>query len=176
MAALSTLVSFNEFDGGNSESNLIADANGNLFGTNVGESSYGIGGTLFEVANTSAGYASAPTTLVRFPAPYRGPYEGPNGGVIADANGNLFGTTNEYVFEIPQIFGYGSTPTVVADGGANAGLIADAAGDLFGTTSGGGATATGGVRDRQDPHRLRQHADHPGQLRGGDWRPASKPA
>jgi uncharacterized repeat protein (TIGR03803 family) len=139
MATLSTLVSFNEFDGGSPQSSLIADANGNLFGTNVGEGLYGIGGTLFEVANTSAGYASAPTTLVSFPnLSYRGPYEGPNGGVIADANGNLFGATNEDVFEIPQIFGYGSTPTVVANIGANAGLIADANGDLFGTTAYGG--------------------------------------
>ena len=46
-----------------------------------------------------------------------------------------------------------------------AGLIADAAGDLFGTTEGGrGERRWHGVRDRQDRQRLRQHADHTGQL------------
>ena len=44
---------------------LIADANGNLFGTtSAGEASGS--GTVFEVTKTSSGYSSTPTTLVSF--------------------------------------------------------------------------------------------------------------
>ncbi len=47
-------------------------------------------GTVFEIKKTAAGYASTPTTLVSF--------NGANGaspaaGLIADASGDLFGTT-----------------------------------------------------------------------------------
>ena len=60
--------------------------------------------------------------------------------------------------------------TLVSFNGTNgsepsSGLVADSAGDLFGTTYVGGATRLWhGVRDRQDRQRLRQHADHTGQL------------
>lgn len=46
-------------------------------------------GTVFEIAKTDIGYASAPTTLGNFNS-----YSGsPISGLVADANGNLFGTT-----------------------------------------------------------------------------------
>jgi uncharacterized repeat protein (TIGR03803 family) len=142
-----TLVSFNSTNGGHPWAGVIADANGNLFGTTGGGGAYGYG-TVFEVTKTAGGYASTPTTLVSF-----------NGastaaGVIADADGNLFGTTYSggasnlgTVFEITKTAGgYASTPiTVVSFNGTNgalpyAGLIADANGNLFGTTvaNGGG--------------------------------------
>ena len=41
---------------------LVADANGNLFGTTGASGS----GTVFEIAKTSSGFASSPTTLVSF--------------------------------------------------------------------------------------------------------------
>ena len=44
---------------------LTADAPGNLFGTTAYASAYG-GGTVFEIAKTSTGYAGTPTTLVNF--------------------------------------------------------------------------------------------------------------
>ena len=45
---------------------------------------------MFEIAKTASGYASTPTTLVSFNGT-----DGavPDGGLIADANGDLFGTT-----------------------------------------------------------------------------------
>jgi uncharacterized repeat protein (TIGR03803 family) len=81
----------------------------------------------------------------------------PNGGLIADAAGDLFGTTemggangDGTVFEIAKTGeGYLSTPaTLKSFNGANganpyAGLVADAAGDLFGTTETGGANSDG---------------------------------
>jgi uncharacterized repeat protein (TIGR03803 family) len=157
---LTTLVSFTHADGAYPEGGLIADAAGDLFGTtdvgggNGGDTGYGV---VFEVAKTKSGYASAPTTLVDFDS-----IDGsePNGGVIADASGDLFGTTSgggpdsNYgtVFELTKTkHGYAPTPTTLvsftnADGAYPQGaLFADAAGDLFGTTELGGADNDGTV-------------------------------
>jgi hypothetical protein len=137
----------------------FADAAGNLFGT-TGGGGANRGGTVFEIAKTTTGYASTPTVLVSFCA-QTNCVDGalPVAGLIADAAGNLFGTTGGVaasgggangqgtVFEVAKTTtGYASTPTVLvsfcaqtncADGAVpRAGLIADAAGNLFGTTGG----------------------------------------
>ena len=110
---------------------------------------------MFEIAKTATGYASTPTVLVNFDGTHGGyPYS----GLIADAAGDLFGTTSGLtngdgtVFEIVKTAdGYASTPKILAsfDGtnGANplAGLFADAAGNLFGTTEHSGANNAGTV-------------------------------
>jgi uncharacterized repeat protein (TIGR03803 family) len=155
-----TLVSFNGSNGGYPSAGLIADASGDLFGTTSGGGANGLG-TVFEIQNTGTVaapvYASAPTTLVSF--------NGSNGagpdvaGLIADANGDLFGTTQRggveganglgTVFEIQNtgtvaapVYASSST-TLVSFNGSNgaypsAELIVDANGDLFGTTYAGG--------------------------------------
>ena len=46
---------------------------------------------MFEIANTSSGYASTPTTVINFDGTNGA---SPDSSLIADANGNLFGTTN----------------------------------------------------------------------------------
>ena len=96
-ADLTTLVSFCAggipcADGAEPSAGLIADAKGNLFGATVigGANDHG---TVFEIINTASGYVSTPTTLVSFCllancADGNGP-----SGLIADAKGNLFGTT-----------------------------------------------------------------------------------
>ena len=86
---LTTLVSFNDNDGAHPDAGLIADANGNLYGTTYSGGASGYG-TVFEIVKTTDGYASTPTTLVSF-----GGSDGanPDAGLIADANGNLYGTT-----------------------------------------------------------------------------------
>ncbi len=68
---------------------MIADANDNLFGTTQTGGGYAYG-TVFEIAKTASGYASTPTVLVSFNSS-----DGttPEAGLIADGNGNLFGTT-----------------------------------------------------------------------------------
>src|SRR5207244_1527016 len=75
-------------------SGLIADANGNLFGTTYTGGAYGdiFGsyGTVFEIAKTASGYATTPTVLVSFDLTHGAR---PHAGLIADATGNLFGTT-----------------------------------------------------------------------------------
>jgi uncharacterized repeat protein (TIGR03803 family) len=152
---LTTLVSFNGTNGASpTTAGLIADANGNLFGTTVaGGNSTNCGGpgcgTVFEVIKTSGGYASTPTTLVSFNGTNGA---SPTAGLTADANGNLFGTTNGgganncgTVFKVIKTSGgYASTPiTLVSFNGTDgcnpdASLIADASGNLFGTTVAGG--------------------------------------
>jgi uncharacterized repeat protein (TIGR03803 family) len=164
-AGLTTLVSFNGTNGELPGAGLVADANGNLFGTTGRGGAYG-DGTMFEIVNTAASYANTPTILYSFCA-QAGCTDGafPNGGLIADTSGNLFGTAENggappegvgTVFEIVKTAsGYASTLTTLVSfegtyGSGNgafpvAGLIADAHGNLFGTTYGGGANGDGTV-------------------------------
>jgi uncharacterized repeat protein (TIGR03803 family) len=144
--ALTTLISFNNTNG-YSPTGVIADAAGNLYGTTGGGGLNG-DGTVFKVA---AGTHS-PTTLASFGGANG---QGSAAGLIADASGNLYGTTayggangDGTVFELNA-----ATNTIMTlysfDGtdGANpyAGLIVDAAGDLFGTTEDGGSSNDGTV-------------------------------
>ena len=169
--SLTALTNFNGPDGWLPVSSLIADADGNLFGTTAlngtSESSYG---TVFEIpkqcklrlfpsgACVISGYATTPTVLVTFNGTNGAQ---PNGPLLADASGNLFGTpenggTNGLgtVFEVVKPAGgwtAGLSPTVLVnfngiDGDSpSSGLIADAAGNLYGTTEGGGANGYGTV-------------------------------
>ena len=90
---LKTLVSFNGADGEFPFGGLITDAKGDLFGTTSGGGADG-DGTAFEIANTGTFchpvYASAPTTLVTFNGANG---SSPESALIADAKGDLFGTT-----------------------------------------------------------------------------------
>src|SRR6185437_1210314 len=104
----------------------VADSNGDLFGTTqFGGARFF--GTVFEIKKTVAGYASAPTTLVAFNAVGDG--SRPFAGLIADATGDLFGTTSGLApnglpfppgaggtaFEIKNTAtGYASAPTTLA--------------------------------------------------------------
>ena len=154
-SALTTLVNFNGTNGATPEAGLIADAAGNLFGTTA----YGgvnWGGTVFEIAKTSTGYANSPTTLASFNFANG---SSPETGIFIDAAGNLFGTTSfggangrGTVFEIAKTStGYASAPTtLVGFNGTNGsapdgGLIADAAGNFFGMTMGDGTHNQGTV-------------------------------
>jgi uncharacterized repeat protein (TIGR03803 family) len=82
-------------------------------------------GTVFEIAKTAHGYARNPATLVSF-NDTNGSL--PTAGLIADAHGDLFGTTEGggangigTVFEIAKTaHGYASTPaTLVSFNGFN---------------------------------------------------------
>jgi uncharacterized repeat protein (TIGR03803 family) len=155
-----TLISFDNTDGAMPFSGVIADAEGNLFGTTYFGGANG-DGTVFEIAKTADGYANTPTTLVNFDG---SDGANPQGGLLIDAAGNLFGTTvtggaDMYgtVFKIAKIDGnYASTPTTLASfdstNGQNpvAGLIANGAGDLFGTTEAGGTSEDGTVFEITD--------------------------
>jgi uncharacterized repeat protein (TIGR03803 family) len=148
---LSTLVTFNGGNGRDSQAPLVADAAGDLFGTTVwgGASDFG---TVFELVKTASGYSQ--TTLWSFSGTDG---KAPSGGLIADAAGDLFGTTqlggasnDGTVFELVKTAGGYTQTTLWSFSGADgqspvAGLVADAAGDLFGTTFTGGSSGVGTV-------------------------------
>src|SRR5215510_12833048 len=145
-ATLTTLLTFNGSNGAHLYAGLIADANGDLFGTTGNGGANGVSlGTVFELVNNSATYT--PTILLSF--------DGSNGAfptavLLADANGDLFGTTADggangdgTVFELVNNSGTYTPTTLLSFNGSNgakpsAGLIADANGDLFSTTAEGG--------------------------------------
>jgi hypothetical protein len=79
------LVSFDGANGGSPFSGVLADTN--LFGTTIiGGSTFA--GTVFEIVKTATGYSRTPNFWVTFD---RANGAGPYAGLIADANGNLFG-------------------------------------------------------------------------------------
>src|SRR5262249_40337542 len=87
--ALKTLLNFYGGNGATPAAGLIADANGDLFATTEG-GGLNNDGTVFELVNNNGTYTLK--TLVNF--------NGNNGslpdvGLIADANGDLFGTTQQ---------------------------------------------------------------------------------
>ena len=106
-ATLTTLVSFNGAKGESPEGALIVDSNGDLFGTTAsgGANNYG---TVFEIAKTAGGYAGTPTTLVSFNAD-DGAF--PEGSLIVDFNGDLFGTTDEGAGNYGTVFEIAKTAT-----------------------------------------------------------------
>ena len=146
-----TLVNFTGFaNGQNPYAGVIADGSGNLYGTTTSAGSNNNGGTVFKIA---AG-TNTLSTLVTFTGTAYG--ANPNGGLIADGSGNLYGTTyhggssDNYgtVFKIAAGTNTLSTlATFTGTNGANpeAGLIADGSGNLYGTTYGGGSGYVGTV-------------------------------
>ncbi|MCC6493022.1 MAG: hypothetical protein IT424_08370 [Pirellulales bacterium] len=147
--AITTLVSFDGNNGANPAAGLVADAAGNLYGTTFGARDISAHrGTLFQL-NVASGTL---TTLASFNGDNGG---GPEGDLIADAVGNLFGTTiaggafgRGTVFRLDA-----ATNTLVTLASLNfangvrprAGLVADAFGDLYGTTEQGGIHGRGAV-------------------------------
>ncbi len=152
---LTTLAAFDGNNGANPLGGLTLDAAGNLYGTTQYGGSGG-GGTIFELA--APGHRKL-TTLATFGS------NDPNGAVpqgtlLIDAAGNLFGTTNGGADQfggafLGAVFKLSAdhrtlTPLYAFTGGQDgdipqAGLIADAAGNLYGTTTSGGAYGGGTV-------------------------------
>src|SRR5262249_18857885 len=134
---LTTLVNFNGSNGSLPLAGLIADANGDLFGTREG-GGWAKDGAVFERGKNGRSYTR--TTLSNFNCSNG---TRPFAGLIADANGDLFGTTqgggsanDGTVFELVKNGSSYTLTTLVNFNGSNgglpiAGLIADANGDLF---------------------------------------------
>ena len=146
-----TLVDFYGTDGVFPYASLIADANGDLFGT----TGAGNGSTVFEVAKTTSGYASTPTTLVSFNGTDG---ENPYAGLIADAKGNLFGTTvnggaygNGTAFEItgsgfvPPVL-FAGTPGTASCIGVSISILAHTYGGITHAAAGLGYASVSGLQ------------------------------
>ncbi|HEY2585649.1 MAG TPA: choice-of-anchor tandem repeat GloVer-containing protein [Tepidisphaeraceae bacterium] len=132
----------------------VVDASGDVFGVTTSGGDAAQDGTVFEIARGSG----ALTTLATFDAATTG--SSPGGTLIADAAGNLFGTTANggangcgTVWELAK--GSSSIVTLAAfspvsvngasqNPGAN-GIAMDSGGDLFGTTAGNPATGSFGT-------------------------------
>jgi uncharacterized repeat protein (TIGR03803 family) len=153
------LYSFSELDkdGSTPRSGLTADAVGNLYGTTAVGGTHGYGTVFMLTPKTGGGWTEKIlyNFLRKFPSAYS-----PEAGLIIDAAGNLYGTTESggsfhygTVFELTPKAGGGWTENVLHSfnnnrtDGANpmAGLIFDAAGNLYGTTELGGTSNTGTV-------------------------------
>jgi MYXO-CTERM domain-containing protein len=153
-SAITTLATFNGPDGALPVGGLVRDAQGNLYGTTSGGGPTFVSptspgpGTVFELAAGSG----AVTTLATFNGANGA---SPQAGVVRDAQGNLYGTTNlggannlGTVFEV--VAGSGAVTTLASFAGANGanplgGLVLDAQGNLYGTTSSGGANNLGTI-------------------------------
>jgi uncharacterized repeat protein (TIGR03803 family) len=138
------LYSFVPSSGQNPVGSLIFDSAGNLYGaTNSVRSAQG---TVFELSPSGADWNQ--TVLIDFFHTQDG--ANPRAGLISDAAGNLYGTTEAgghccgVAFELSPLSGGGWKETVLhsfggADGDSpQAGLILDSSGNLYGTTELGG--------------------------------------
>jgi len=138
------LHSFGNGSDGVNPSGMILDSVGNLYGTTSEGGTYGVG-TVFELTPNGHG-GRIEQVLFNFYGPYG---DGPLGGLIFDAAGNLYGTTQSgsdsnlgTVFELTPTAGGGWTEQVLHNFNGDgydplAGLVIDAAGNLYGTTDGG---------------------------------------
>jgi uncharacterized repeat protein (TIGR03803 family) len=151
-------------DGSLPSAGLIPDAAGNLYGTTTIDGAMG-GGTVFELSPPVAGESAwTEQTLWSFGAPGDG--ANPVGSLVADAAGNLYGTTTwggtggqGTVFELSlSADGQAWTETVLWSftggvDGANpvAGLVFDASGALYGTTKAGASAGVGTVFQLSPP-------------------------
>jgi uncharacterized repeat protein (TIGR03803 family) len=148
-------------DGMEPMAGLIEDASGNLYGTTYVGGTGTNGGTVFKLAPNGSGYAHS--VLYSFCSQTNcADGQNPWAGLIADASGNLYGTTygggansNGTVFKLTPNSSGSYTESVLyslcsqafcADGeNPTAGLIEDASGNLYGTTYAGGLIDGGTV-------------------------------
>ena len=88
--ALITLVSFNGTNGYWPNGRLLIDTVGNLYGSVSSGPGSSNSGAVFEIVKTETGYASTPTALAAFNGSNG---SSPQGGLIMDAAGHIFGAT-----------------------------------------------------------------------------------
>jgi uncharacterized repeat protein (TIGR03803 family) len=137
-------------DGADPVAGVISDAAGNLYGTAGAGGAFGFG-TVFEL--TGSGSSRTEQTLYSFQDASDGGI--PNGGLIFDTSGNLYGTTSSggaggggTVFKLTPSAGsftFTLLFSFTGSGGPAASLTMDAAGNIYGTTTNDGAFGQGSV-------------------------------
>ncbi len=136
---ITTLAAFDGGDGDSPSSGVIEDGQGNLFG----ETTFGGAnndGTVYEIAAGSGTITDLASFNGDLTLDGQG-YTGPTGGVVEDATGDLFGTTNlggadedGTIFEVAA--GSGVVTTIATFDGSNgaipeSGVLEDSQGDLL---------------------------------------------
>jgi uncharacterized repeat protein (TIGR03803 family) len=144
---ITILANFNWTNGATPQGQLIADSNGNLFGTTSGGGTNN-GGTLFEWVKSSG----ALSVRANFDST-TGAY--PYGKLVSDSSGNLYGTTQQGgTNNSGTIFKWtastGTISTLATFSGStgtspDAGLVMDGSGNLYGTAAYGGSSGHGAV-------------------------------
>jgi len=152
---------FNANDGAHPYDALIFDSRGDLYGTTYGDGDTNQG-TIFEL--TPSGGAWTELVLHTFTGAWDG--GNPNGGVLLDNAGHLYGTTTAgganndgVVFSLGGQFISAGTVLHAFAGGSDGSdststLISDASGNLYGTTYSGGSSNAGTVF-KLTPNKLR---------------------
>jgi len=149
-------------DGADPFASLLMDGSGNLYGTTLYGGANNVG-TVFELVNSSGTYSEK--VLYSFTNGGGGGFY-PYDGLIMDASGNLYGTTQNggsigvgTVFELANSSGTYSEKVLysfTSSGGdgayPEAGLIMDASGNLYGTTTQGGTNGSGIVFEVVNTH------------------------
>ncbi len=138
------------YDGFRPYGSLLRDGSGNLFGTTLGFGAK-LTGSVFELS------PNGNESVLHWFGTYKHDGRFPNGGLVMDSQGNLYGTTNvggQYggdesgtIFEINAagvesvLHSFGGRKGVKNGTGPNGGLLLDAEGNLYGTTAWGGNTS-----------------------------------
>lgn len=154
---LNTLFTFGVKTGGNPGGDLTPKGANTIYGTN--------GAGVYTMSRSSRSKPWHETTVYFFPEATHVMGTGPTGGLVFDANGNIYGTTSfgggyyapecsqgcGVVYELSKSSSGKWNETVLHDftGGSDggvpaAGLAIDGAGNLFGTTQNGGNTTCNG--------------------------------
>jgi uncharacterized repeat protein (TIGR03803 family) len=157
---ITTIASFDGTDGQNPAGGLVLDSQGNLYGTTQYGGANGAG-TIFEIVKGS----DFITDLASFDGDGVTTGAVPEGGLVLDSEGNLYGTTPSggagggygTVFELAK--GSNTITTLASFNGADGTLpydtlVLDSQGDIYGTTYSGGL-----YKDR-DPQRIEHDHRH----------------
>jgi hypothetical protein len=161
-STVNVLASFDGANGSNPRSPLLIDSDGDIFGeTDLGGTDFNTApttglGTIFEIAS-----GSNTITPLAFFSGANG--EAPSGGLVADASGDLFGSTQSggnvtannpfggdgVVFELPQgsntIQSLLNLTPATTGSGPEGGVVLNSSGDIFTATASGGSGDGGTV-------------------------------
>ncbi len=145
-----TLHDFQDGSGVVPVAGLISDSAGNLYGATCATSGNGGGGTVYQLSPSGGGWSFNNLYTLSGGGSGR---TGPQGKLVMDAAGNLYGTTYREgaygkgsVFELtPGMGGWNYVSLHDFTGGSDGanpmdGLVMDASGNLYGTTYAGGNT------------------------------------
>ena len=151
-STVTTLASFASYTGSTPRGSVVLGKNGTLWGTNMDGGGVGGGGAVYKVEP-----GMQPTVTAVFGRNGLAGYS-PASGLIADAQGNLYGSTlfaatgsvgYGTLFKVDSVTGFVTTLATFAGGpgGGNpvSSLAVDDAGNLFGTAGTGGGKGYGTV-------------------------------